>query len=73
MRAIGLSDNDVVDKLRHPEFYQNSIDSANDEGINSEDQALLELYKKLGLVNHPLFLVDNNCSTVDFLILKDTT
>ena len=36
-----LSDNDVVDKLRHPEFYQNSIDSANDEGINSEDQALI--------------------------------
>jgi DNA-directed RNA polymerase subunit beta len=47
MRAMGLSDNDVVDKLRHPEFYQSSIDSANDEGINSEDQALLELYKKL--------------------------
>ena len=47
MRAMGLSDNDVVDKLRHPEFYKKSIDSANDEGINSEDQALLELYKKL--------------------------
>jgi len=47
MRAMGLSDNDVVDKLRHPEFYQYSIESANDEGINSEDQALLELYKKL--------------------------
>jgi len=44
---MGLSDNDVIDKLRHPEFYQNSIESANDEGINSEDQALLELYKKL--------------------------
>ncbi len=47
MRAMGLSDNDVIDKLRHPEFYQSSIESANDEGINSEDQALLELYKKL--------------------------
>lgn len=47
MRAMGLSDNDVVDKLRHPEFYKQSIDSANDEGINSEDQALLELCKKL--------------------------
>jgi len=47
MRAMGLSDNDVIDKLRHPEFYQTSIESANDEGINSEDQALLELYKKL--------------------------
>ena len=41
MRAMGLSDNDVVDKIRHPEFYQKSIESANDEGINSEDQALL--------------------------------
>ncbi|WP_353292708.1 DNA-directed RNA polymerase subunit beta [Synechococcus sp. M16CYN] len=47
MRAMGLSDNDVLDKLRHPEFYKHSIDAANDEGINSEDQALLELYKKL--------------------------
>ncbi len=47
MRAMGLSDNDVIDKLRHPEFYQKSIESANDEGISSEDQALLELYKKL--------------------------
>jgi len=71
MRAMGLSDYDVVDKLRHPEFYQNSIESANDEGINSEDQALLELYKSCVLVNHPLFLVDNNYYIVDFLIQKD--
>jgi len=41
MRAMGLSDNDVVDKLRHPEFYQSSIESANDEGIYSEDQESL--------------------------------
>jgi DNA-directed RNA polymerase subunit beta len=47
MRAIGLSDNDVLDKLRHPEYYRKSIEAANDEGIASEDQALLELYKKL--------------------------
>ncbi|MDB4659741.1 DNA-directed RNA polymerase subunit beta [Synechococcus sp. AH-551-C10] len=47
MRAMGLSDNDVLDKLRHPEFYKKSIDAANEEGISSEDQALLELYKKL--------------------------
>lgn len=47
MRAIGLSDNDVLDKLRHPEYYRNSIEAANEEGISSEDQALLELYKKL--------------------------
>ncbi len=47
MRAMGLSDNDVIDKLRHPEFYKKSIQAADDEGISSEDQALLELYKKL--------------------------
>ncbi len=47
MRAIGLSDNDVLDKLRHPEYYKKSIDAANEEGISSEDPALLELYKKL--------------------------
>ena len=47
MRAIGLSDNDVLDKLRHPEYYKKSIDAADEEGISSEDQALLELYKKL--------------------------
>lgn len=47
MRAMGLSDNDVIDKLRHPEFYKKSIDAANEEGISSEDQALLELYKKV--------------------------
>ena len=71
MRAMGLSDNDVVDKLRHPEFYQNSIESANDEGINSEDQALLELYKKLRPGEPPPFQVDNSYYTVDFLIPKD--
>nr|YP_009530355.1 DNA-directed RNA polymerase beta subunit [Paulinella micropora]AXY63044.1 DNA-directed RNA polymerase beta subunit [Paulinella micropora] len=47
MRAIGLSDNDVLDKLRHPEYYRKSIEEADEEGISSEDQALLELYKKL--------------------------
>ena len=47
MRAIGLSDNDVLDKLRHPEYYKKSIEASNEEGISSEDQALLELYKKL--------------------------
>ena len=71
MRAMGLSDNDVADKLRHPEFYQKSIDSANDEGINSEDQALLELYKKLRPGDRPQFLVVNSSCTVDSLIPKD--
>ncbi|NBY59480.1 MAG: DNA-directed RNA polymerase subunit beta, partial [Synechococcaceae bacterium LLD_019] len=30
MRAIGLSDNDVLDKLRHPEYYRKSIEAANE-------------------------------------------
>ncbi|NBO67137.1 MAG: DNA-directed RNA polymerase subunit beta, partial [Acidobacteria bacterium] len=37
----------ALDKLRHPEYYRKSIEAANEEGISSEDQALLELYKKL--------------------------
>ena len=37
MRAMGLSDNDVIDKLRHPEYYKKSIEAANEEGISSED------------------------------------
>ena len=44
MRAMGL-DNDVVDKLRHPEFYQNSIDSANEEGINLKIKPYLNSIK----------------------------
>ena len=68
--AMGLSDNDVIDKLRHPEFYQSSIESANDEGINSEDQAYLSFTRSFVLVNHPLFLVDNSYYIADFLILK---
>jgi len=47
MRAIGLSDTDVLDKLRHPEYYRKTIEASAEEGISSEDQALLELYKKL--------------------------
>ena len=72
MRAMGLSDNDVIDKLRHPEFYKTSIDSANEEGITSEDQALLELYKKLRPGEPPSVSAVNNFCIVVFLILRDT-
>ncbi|HBP53976.1 MAG TPA: DNA-directed RNA polymerase subunit beta, partial [Synechococcus sp. UBA8638] len=47
MRAIGLSDTDVLDKLRHPEYYRKTIEASVEEGISSEDQALVALYKKL--------------------------
>ncbi|MEA5508587.1 DNA-directed RNA polymerase subunit beta [Crocosphaera sp. UHCC 0190] len=44
LKAIGLSDNEILDSLRHPEFYQRTLDK---EGNPSEEDALLELYRKL--------------------------
>jgi DNA-directed RNA polymerase subunit beta len=44
LKAIGLSDNEIFDSLRHPEFYQKTLDK---EGNPSEEEALLELYRKL--------------------------
>jgi DNA-directed RNA polymerase subunit beta len=44
LKAIGLSDNEILDSLRHPEFYQKTLDK---EGNPSEEEALIELYKKL--------------------------
>ncbi|MEG3438535.1 DNA-directed RNA polymerase subunit beta [Pannus brasiliensis CCIBt3594] len=44
LKAIGLSDNEILDSLRHPEFYQKTLEK---EGNPSEEEALLELYRKL--------------------------
>ena len=44
LKAIGLSDNEIMDGLRHPDFYQKTLDK---EGNPSEEEALLELYRKL--------------------------
>ncbi len=44
LKAIGLSDSEILDSLRHPEFYQRTLDK---EGNPSEEEALLELYRKL--------------------------
>ncbi|GBF81219.1 DNA-directed RNA polymerase subunit beta [Aphanothece sacrum] len=44
LKAIGLSDNEILDSLRHPEFYQRTLDK---EGNPTEEDALLELYRKL--------------------------
>jgi DNA-directed RNA polymerase subunit beta len=44
LKALGLSDNEIFDALRHPEFYQKTIDK---EGNPSEEEALMELYRKL--------------------------
>ncbi len=44
LKAIGLSDNEIIDGLRHRDFYQKTLDK---EGNPSEEEALLELYRKL--------------------------
>ncbi|MDJ0552210.1 MAG: DNA-directed RNA polymerase subunit beta, partial [Microcystis sp. M49637_WE12] len=44
LKAIGLSDNEIFDSLRHPEFYQKTLDK---EGNPTEEEALLDLYRKL--------------------------
>jgi DNA-directed RNA polymerase subunit beta len=44
LKALGLSDGEIFDRLRHPEFYQKTIDK---EGQFGEEEALLELYRKL--------------------------
>jgi DNA-directed RNA polymerase subunit beta len=44
LKALGLTDNEIFDSLRHPEFYQKTIEK---EGNLTEEEALMELYKKL--------------------------
>jgi DNA-directed RNA polymerase subunit beta len=44
LKALGLSDGEIFDKLRHPEYYQKTIEK---EGQFGEEEALLELYRKL--------------------------
>ncbi len=44
LKALGLTDNEIFDALRHPEFFQKTIDK---EGQFSEEEALMELYRKL--------------------------
>jgi len=44
LKALGLTDNEIFDSLRNPEYFQKTIDK---EGQFSEEEALLELYRKL--------------------------
>ncbi|QDZ40397.1 DNA-directed RNA polymerase subunit beta [Euhalothece natronophila Z-M001] len=44
LKAIGLQDNEITDGLRHPDYYQKTLDK---EGNPTEEEALLELYRKL--------------------------
>ncbi|PSN15934.1 DNA-directed RNA polymerase subunit beta, partial [filamentous cyanobacterium CCP5] len=44
LKALGLTDAEIFDSLRHPDYLQKTIDK---EGQFSEEEALLELYRKL--------------------------
>ena len=44
LKALGLSDGEIFDALRHPEYFQKTIEK---EGQYSEEEALMELYRKL--------------------------
>ncbi|MEM1367268.1 MAG: DNA-directed RNA polymerase subunit beta [Cyanobacteria bacterium P01_H01_bin.15] len=44
LKAIGLSDNEIFDGLRHPDYFQKTLDK---EGNPTEEDALLDLYRKL--------------------------
>jgi DNA-directed RNA polymerase subunit beta len=44
LKALGLSESEIYDGLRHPEYFQKTIEK---EGQFSEEEALMELYRKL--------------------------
>ncbi|MDH6060019.1 DNA-directed RNA polymerase subunit beta [Chrysosporum bergii ANA360D] len=44
LKAMSLSDNEIFDALRHHEYFQKTIEK---EGQFSEEEALMELYRKL--------------------------
>lgn len=44
LKALGLTDGEILDGLRHPDYYQKTIER---EGQFSEEDALMELYRKL--------------------------
>lgn len=44
LKAIGLTDGDIKGAMRHPDYYERTIEK---EGNFTEEEALLELYRKL--------------------------
>ncbi|EDZ92311.1 DNA-directed RNA polymerase, beta subunit [Limnospira maxima CS-328] len=44
LKALGLTNNEIFDALRHPDYFQKTIEK---EGEFSEEDALMELYRKL--------------------------
>lgn len=44
LKALGLTTNEIREALRHPEYFDKTIEK---EGEYNEDEALMELYRKL--------------------------
>lgn len=44
LKALGLSDGEIADRIRHYDFFEKTIEK---EGQFSEEDALMELYRKL--------------------------
>lgn len=44
LKAMGLSDREILDRFRHPDFYEKTLEK---EGNPTTDEALMELYRKL--------------------------
>ncbi len=44
LKTLGLTDNEILDSLRHPEYFRKTIEK---DGNFTEEEALLELYRKL--------------------------
>ena len=44
LKALGLSTSEILDSLRHPDYFQKTIDK---EGDYTDEDALIELYRKL--------------------------
>ncbi len=44
LKALGLSESEIYDGLRHPDYFEKTVEK---EGQYTEEEALMELYRKL--------------------------
>lgn len=70
LKALGLTDSEILERLRHPEYYQKTVEK---EGKFSEEDALIELYKKLRPGEPPTVSGDNSFWSRASLIPNATT
>jgi len=47
LRALGYQTQDMLELFRHRDFFQKTLDKEQGAGIETTDQALIEVYKKL--------------------------